>query len=221
MAITPLSIKNAALIMIGETKLQAGQGGKVAGLANEMYELAVDEEFEIGIDWKFAKTRAQLNLAEQMPAFGWTYAYEIPAGLGCRRIIAMVDADGDDYEYDWDREIIIVGEREVDVLVTNEPTCRVRFIRFRPLPAQWPAFFRKCVYINVAAMLVPSVVAEDQLYLSIKRVLQQARADAERINTLEQARTDGAGKNLDEGNNDVIASAGGSTTPTRNPNLIY
>ncbi len=61
MAITPLSLKNAALIMIGQTKLQSGASGKVAGLVNEIYDLAVDEEFEIGIDWRFATARIELN----------------------------------------------------------------------------------------------------------------------------------------------------------------
>lgn len=208
MPVTQKTIINAALIMIGTAKLQTIDVGKVAETARDMYDLAVREEFQNGIDWYFAMG-GPIELAPSDEAVsGWPYTFAVPAGLGVERIIAQVGEDDDSYKFDGEPRIVVVGDVEFDVWVTKTTPCFIKYVRYRAVAAKWPAYFVKCVYTNLAKSLVPSIVKKDEELIYWEGMLFNARRDADRINQDLSKVTDGAGNDINDGNTDVIDAAG-------------
>jgi len=208
MAITKTSIQNAALIRIGEKILQGQSAtGKAKRIVDEMYDLAIDAAYYLPVNWHFASTRKELGLHDPTsPAFGWDYMFDLPAGN--IRVIAMVDEQGDNWKYDFDQELYVnANGREFDVLLCNEPECRIRYIYKRLVPATWPAYFRELVILNLALRSITAITAKDT-YNSLYREYKQAFSDAKGVNAKLNDRVNLRGQSkYDEGNTDVISAA--------------
>jgi hypothetical protein len=214
----PIGIVNLALITVGSEKINSlSDATKSARLASTLYEQARNEVFDLPESWKFATSRATLAALSTAPAFGYDYQYILPSA--CRRVIAFVDADGDEIEYKYRREVadVIEGAAEVeyDVILVNESSCRIKYIRLRIDPAKWPAWFTKLVYLNLAMMLCEPLKGDKSKKAQIRQEMWvDAYQSAVTANAMEDVDVNSAGVPTDYGNTDVLDAAGESDIQT-------
>jgi len=111
---SPLDICNSALIKLGGRSITSlTQDIKEARLCNARYPFLRDEVLENGT-WKFAIKRASLAQLATAPAYGYTYAYQIPADC-----LSIIDVESP--EIPWDQE--------GDTIVTNNSTMKIKYVR--------------------------------------------------------------------------------------------
>ena len=212
MAIDDTSVINSALILIGEKKISSASSSSAkAALARAVLEDAKHEELSNGVDWRFATVVAsELSLSDFDPPTGWTAMFDLPAGLGIERILGPVNQAGENLTVTCKQAVFINGNREYNVLLANQDTMFIDYIRFRDLPATWPGYFRVCVKYNVAIGLCEDRSGDKGSYdrlsykLNGKNGLRiKAKAINNRLNWQAQAN----GVDINKGNQDVLASA--------------
>lgn len=174
---------------------------------------------DLPVNWKFLTSRVQLARMTTDPAFGtFNYQYVLPGNL--LRVIATIDEYGDDFEYKWRKEtaIVISGGREVetDVMLTNEETVYIKYLRLRTDTATWPGWFGRLVSIGIAA-LVAAPVKQGKWERKIELLWEQAYLKAQQSNAMEDVDVDANNRRIEKGNNDVADAAGIDilTTPYR------
>lgn len=164
---------------------------------------------DLPVNWKFLTSRVQLARMTADPTFG-TYNYQYVLPGNCLRVIATVDELGDDFEYKHRREVSVVisGGREIetDVLLTNEETVYIKYLRLRTDTATWPGWFGRLVSIGVAA-LVAAPVKQGKWERKIELLWEQAYLKAQESNSMEDVDVDGNNQRLEKGNKDVAEAA--------------
>lgn len=197
--VSETDIVNVALIMVGEAKINNLQENtKAARLAKSVYTIAVNEVFDMPVNWKFATTRIELSQLTSTPAFGYDYQYGLPPDL--IRIIAQVAEDNDDLEFKHRRETI--GKK--DVLLTNESTAFIRYIILRTNTAVYPAWFIKLIYLNIAVKLAQPLKQDDRKVQQFAQLLELATIDAEQSNAMEDVDVNQDQRRSDRGNMDIL-----------------
>lgn len=215
MALSKLAVVNAALMLNGAKKITSlTDNTKSARLANTMYEVARNEMFDLPIDFKFATTRTELSALSTAPACGYDYQYELPSG--CRRVLALVDEDGDKVEYKHRVELLVEtsGSQEIerDVLLTDQSEVFIKYIRLRENVAKWPAWFARLVILNLAIYLCEPLKQDKQKKNQLLMMYEDARLKAEEANGLSDADVSDDNVALDKGNQDVIKAASDEET---------
>lgn len=211
MAVTEIDLINAGLALIGAKKLTSVRDNtKAARLAAAMWEIARNEIFDLPIDWNFATARVELSAFGTDPAFShYDYQYEIPAA--CRRILAVVDEDGDEIEYEWRREVHIDTSteppREYDVFLTDQDEAFIKYIYLRANCAKWPAYFAKLVYINLAMLLCEPLRQDKQKKNQLLLMYEEAELKAKAANASENVDVDDDNVRRDKGNTQVVDAA--------------
>ncbi|GAG47792.1 unnamed protein product, partial [marine sediment metagenome] len=151
MSIGKTEVINAGLLLIGATKIIAlTDATKARRLASSMFDLVLRGVYDLPINWNFATCRTELSQLSTAPDFGYDYQYELPVNF--RRVIALVDEDGDEVEYKHRREVAIItsgsDEKEYDVFLSNKDEAFIKYIRLREDPNKWPGYFIKLVAID-------------------------------------------------------------------------
>ncbi len=86
-----VGICNSALIKLGaSTILSLTEGSKNANLCNEQYEKLRDDLLRAH-PWNFAAARQKLARLADAPAFGFAYAYQLPAAF-----LRAIEVSGND-----------------------------------------------------------------------------------------------------------------------------
>ena len=136
MAISKITIINTALIMVGEKTISSPtDNSKAAKLANQLYDLCVEESFDLPDNWKFATSRKELSELATTPAIGtFDHQYILPSEQ--RRVIALVALTSDDFEFRWRKEFVRINNDDFDVILTNEVNAYVKYIVLREDPAK-------------------------------------------------------------------------------------
>lgn len=165
---------------------------------------------DLPVNWKFLRTRIELARTTADPAFGtYNYQYALPGNL--LRVIAMIDEFGDDYEFPYRKEVSVVisGGREIetDVILTNETSVFIRYLRLRTDTATWPGWFGRLVSIGIAA-LVASPVKQGKWDRKIEFLWEHAYEKAQQSNSMEDVDVDTNSRRLEKGNKDVVDAAG-------------
>lgn len=113
------AICNLALLRLGEVPLGSiDENNKAANALRAIFEASRDIVLA-DHPWNFASRRATLAQLSETPAFGYAYAYQLPAQ--CLRVLGMV---GDEYNVDPALEYKIEG----DQLLTNESEAKIQYI---------------------------------------------------------------------------------------------
>jgi hypothetical protein len=209
-SISETNIKNAALALIGaDTITSPTDTSKEGKFSKELYPLAVRETFDYPINWAFAESRTELTQLTDAPDFGYDYQYELPSK--CRRVVALVDEDGDEVEYEWRREVYvkISGNREIeyDVFLTAQNEAFIKYIRERSDPNKWPGYFTKMVYTRLAVLMCAPLKAATQKKQQLINLWEEAVIEAKIGNGMESADVNDDSVNLDKGNTDVVDAA--------------
>lgn len=210
MALSQIDLVNAALLLIGAKKISSlTDATKAARLASSLYELARNEIFDLPIDWKFATTRAELSAYATDPLFGYDYQYELPAG--CRRVVAMVDEEGDEVEYEWRTEVVVtgagVGQKERNMLLTNQSEAFIKYIVIRTNLSRWPGWFTKLVYVNLAILLCEPLKQDKQKKNQLLIMYEEAYKKAEAANGMSDVDVSSDNIRFDRGNTEVVDAA--------------
>ena len=214
MAISKTTIINTALIMVGEKTISSpNDNSKAAKLANQLYELCVEESFDLPDNWKFATSRKELSELATTPAIG-TYDHQYILPPEQRRVLALVALTSDDFEFRWRKEFVSISGKEYDVILTNEVNAYVKYIVLREDPAKWPAWFVKLVYMNMAIKLAQPLSQDKRKVLQFAQLWEVSYFEAQMSNAKEDVDVDKHGVRVDEGNNDVIDAARNGVTGT-------
>lgn len=183
-----------------------GANTVAARLAKSLFATARLQVFDLPVNWKFATSRAQLTRLTTDPAFGsYQFQYKLPGN--CVRVIASIDLAGDDLEYRWDREVFVTesGGREIetDVLLTDQEEVYIKYIRLRTNTGTWPGWFARLVSISIAG-IVETPVKQEKWSRKIQFLWDEAWTKAQQSNSMEDARVNKDGVNLELGNTEVV-----------------
>lgn len=216
MADEELSIINHALVLIGaKTLASTTDNNKSARLAATLVAESRDEMLLLPTGrgheregWTFAMTRLQLTQFDEAPAFGFTFQYELPTNM--LGVPMMVDVGGDRLEYPFNIESFVDDEEnEIRVLLTDESVVYLKYTRQLTDYVLYPPWFKKLMYIDLARkMSVPirqakTSTKEDRLLLWF----EEAYAYAIVANQSMGARVNSEGRNLEDGNMDILDAA--------------
>jgi len=279
MASQALDVVNMALLLTGSKKLDnLSDDTKSTRLANEAYDDARNEMFELPYDWKFATIRAELTtlyrltvdtapadeawsagatitgstsgetayivsvesdtvylvngltddftdgeeltdgtnavdcatgypvVTELEPVSGFDHQYVIPSA--CKRLISMVNEEGDDVQYAWRREVLVdAAGNELAVLLTDEASdIFIKYIHLVETVSFWPAWFTKLVYINLAIILCEPLKQDKLKKNQLIVMFEQALEKAIEANGLEDTDVSSQGVPWDAGNTDVVSA---------------
>lgn len=88
---TEIDLCNLALSSLGDSMITSfTEGTQRAQLCALHYPIARDSCLAWGA-WKFARARAVLPRLAEAPAFGYSYAYQLPANPYCLHVLALVE----------------------------------------------------------------------------------------------------------------------------------
>lgn len=208
MAIDKIGIYNLAITLVGGAKITSLTGNsKEVRLANTLFDFSAHGMFGLPIDWRFATARAELSRLSDDPDSG-PYDYQFVLPEKCERVIAVVDEDSDDAQYEYDREVFVSGSTEYEVVLVNELTCFIKYIRYRVNIGSWPAWFARLVGLDLAILLCEPLKKDkqkkSQLYSLLTAPATGWLARAIQANAMENARTNQNNENLNAGNDDVL-----------------
>ena len=176
---TQLELINAALDQIGSSILTAAQfaaGTELrAAAAIRQWPMALSE-FLSDHPWKFAKTRTELTAEVSSPAFGWAYAYELPADFVT--LVALnedeLGSGSDLFEIEGNYLLTHVSAAQIEYIATPGSGTLAAFLNRMDSKAQ-AAF----VYLLASKLATP--IAKDGAQLSLtlyqlyKRIVNEAR----------------------------------------------
>ena len=210
------NIVNMALMLIGEEKinnLSLSGGSKSEILANTVFDQCANEIFALPYDWYPFKTRAELAEISTTPAFG-TYSYQYSMPDNFVRAICTCDECGDDIVYPYRREVLVTTvndqQRSEQVLLTNETEVYLKYIVRIDDIGQWPAWFNRMVYTNIAYVLSNPLKQKEELTINMFTLREQAIKEGVRANQDQDMNVDANNIDTDLGNTDVSDAA---TTP--------
>lgn len=223
MALDKIGIYNLAITLVGGAKITSLTGNsKEVRLANTLFDFSAHGMHVLPIDWRFATARAQLSRLSDDPSFGpFDYQFVVPSK--CERIIAVVDKDNDDVQYEYDREVYVNGDAETEVVLVNELTCYIKYIRYRVNIGSWPAWFSRLVGLDLAILLCEPLKKDkqkkSQLYSLLTAPSTGWLARAIQANAMENARTGTDNYNVNVGNTDVLDASISLTLTKRYKNV--
>lgn len=209
MAIDKIGVYNLAITLVGGAKITSLTGNsKEVRLANTLFDFSAHGMFALPIDLRFATSRAELSRLSDDPAFG-PYDYQFVLPNLCERVIAVVDEDSDDAQYEYDREVYVANDdTEIEVVLVNETTCFIKYIRYRINIGTWPAWFARLVGLDLAILLCEPLKKDkqkkSQLYSLLTAPSTGWLARAVQANAMENARTGAGNVNINAGNTDVL-----------------
>ena len=209
MAIDKIGIYNLAITLVGGAKITSLTGNsKEVRLANTLFDFSAHGMHALPIDWRFATSRAQLSRLSDDPAFG-PYGYQFVLPALCERVIAVVDKDSDDAQYEYDREVYVASDSsEKEVVLVNELTCYIKFIRYRKNLGTWPVWFSRLVGLDLAILLCEPLKKDKQKKSQLHALLTAPGtgwlARAIQANAMENARTNMNNENVNAGNTDAL-----------------
>ncbi len=209
--ISQTDIVNAGFAITGAKQVVNIDADTVsARLAKSLFKTERLRVTDLPVNWKFATARVQLAKMTADPPFGsYCFQYALPGN--CVRVIAMVDEFGDDFEYKHRKEtaVAITGGREVetDVILTNEESVFIKYLRLRTDTATWPGWFGRLVSIGIAALVV-APAKQGKWDRKIELLWKEAYLKAQESNSMEDVDVDSHNQRIEKGNMDVTQAAG-------------
>tara|TARA_B100000287_G_C20644690_1_gene784676 strand:- start:779 stop:1369 length:591 start_codon:yes stop_codon:yes gene_type:complete len=166
-------IANVALRLVGGTRITSlTQATPNANAVNDIYEQVRDDMLEF--PWNFATQRVELAQLSTTPAFGYDFAYALPADW--LYTISVHDNDGGYGTIDY-REEQVANQK---VLSTDRTSVYLTYVKKETDPNLMPASFRlalaSALARNLAIPLANSNVLEDQLAARAVKDLARAKS---------------------------------------------
>lgn len=116
--------------------------------------------------WNLASTRASLALLSTAPAFGYTYAYQLPANPFCLRALGIVGTDF--ANVDPTIEYKIEGRQ----LLTNASPCNIKYIARVTVEGAFTPSFCSAFSLRLAAEVAYKLTGNASLKSEIMKEYQ-------------------------------------------------
>jgi len=172
MALSVVEICSNALLKIGSTSITSLEDdSNPARLANRLYEPTRDALLREH-PWNFAIRRSSLARLSDAPAFGYDYAYQLPADPYCLRVLAMSDEEA---------EFVIEGRE----LLTDETTAKIRYIALIDDPAQYDALFVQALEAALAAEMAIPIMQDVKVADAMMKLKEYKLARARAMDGME------------------------------------
>lgn len=127
--------------------------------------------------WNFAMTRTMLPASATAPAFGWSYAYDVP--VDCLRVMPLTCDGGEESQ-------TIKHKVEGTQILANEPAPRpVRYVRRVDNTGQFDQQFTDVLAMALAQKASHFITGKASYAQQIGQQLQAAMQDAQGIDALE------------------------------------
>ena len=176
---------NRALIKLGvQTVTSEDEETEAARKAKIVFDTACRGEIRRHA-WSFAMARARLAADATTPAYGWTYAYQLPADwLRCVQV-------GDYYEFAHIRvaidQPVVPYTIEGQKLFTNlAAPLNFRYLRdLSANPAAWDACFFEAFAARLAMELAPTLTKSANMMARARQDYKESILEAKRSNAIE------------------------------------
>tara|TARA_Y100000310_G_C20670809_1_gene810174 strand:+ start:274 stop:867 length:594 start_codon:yes stop_codon:yes gene_type:complete len=157
MANSETNICNLALSEIGNYRITGLDDQSEEGIVCRLlYPVTRDEVIASpAIEWNIATGRAQLTEHADTPAFAWARQFQIPADPKILRVIAMVDSNDNSKTIPW--------AREGNLILTDDSTCYIKYIKQVTDPTQFPPLLYEAIYTNLASKLAVKIAKNPTL----------------------------------------------------------
>lgn len=157
MASSPVEVCNIALRRLGTNPIVSfTEGSKQSTLCASLYQPTVDRLLREH-EWNFAQFRVALNLLATAPVFGFEHQYSLPTNPLCLKVN---ETDPDDAEYDLENTFDVGTGAMVKVLVTDEPTLRIRYTGRVTDVSLWDASFLDVVAADLESQMARSLTED-------------------------------------------------------------
>jgi hypothetical protein len=155
-------ICNRALGRLGKGRIDdLVSGGDMALYCNQFLGEAIETVLSAR-SWYGFRARAQLARSTTAPAYGYNYAYALPAD--CVNLVGLDTLD------DWTREgaFVLTDAEEVYALYVPRPDT----------PASLPGYLKRAIGLHLAFLLTTPLASSDQLKAIIGSEVNAAMQDA-------------------------------------------
>ena len=147
MTTSDTDICNLALGHLGEARVSSLDEDTVAARACALHYGPVLNQVLRSHRWNFAAKRAVLTVNATAPAFGWSYAYDLPAD--CVRVLELNDSEFNDVS----DEYVVEGRQ----LLTDADKVNLIYIRKITDVAQFDALFIEALALKLAVALSETI----------------------------------------------------------------
>lgn len=171
-----IDICNQALVKLGSTRIASlTDDSKQAGALNAVYEVKLRAELA-AYPWTFAMDRAEIPASSTAPAFGWAYAYPLPADF-----LRMVEVG--EYYVLYQPDITLFALEGRNILCDEGSPLRIRYTKYVSNAGLYPALFVEALACRLAAEVAEDLTqslskreAAEQAYERAIRMARRANA---------------------------------------------
>lgn len=182
---TETELVNAALRKGGGAKRILALTDSVgsAGIAQDVLTSERDDLLRSGV-WNFAITRIQLGQLATLPAFGWSFAYALPAD--CERVVSVHDTSDGTGVVPYKVEALLQADGSyINVIATDASAIFLRYCRQVTDPNLMTASFRQVLILRMAKIFAISIAKSNPLYQALDAEEQKAFRQARGIDGIE------------------------------------
>lgn len=182
---TETEIVNAALRRGGGAKRILALTDPVgsAGIASDVLASERDELLRAGI-WNFTVTRVKLGQLTTLPAFGWAFAYGVPAD--CERVVSAHDSSAGCGEVPYKLESIQQADGSyINAILSDASAVYLRYSRLVTDPNLMTSSFRQVLILRLAKIFAIAIAKSNPLYQALDVEEQKAFRKAMSVDGIE------------------------------------
>lgn len=180
MAVSQVDIANRALTKLGAGRIIAlDDDSQASNTLSSMFDIVRDAELRKNL-WHFSKARAQLPALSEVPMFGFSHQYQLPADflrlieVNGRRCQPKPQLDG------W--YSIEAGR----ILISQSGPLRIRYVRRVEDPTLFDALFVEAFACKLAFESCETLTQSNTKKQTAAQEYEVAVADARRMNAIER-----------------------------------
>ena len=182
-----VDICNGALNQLGaSTILTLTEDSKNARLCNARYTQVRDSLFR-SHPWNCLIKRAELARDTEVPSWGFSYQFTLPAD--CLRLLTILN-----YDYDYKVE----GRK----VLANHGTVKIQYVSRIEDPNQYDELLRETISASLAADIAYAVTSSNPVASNMYSLFQDKLREARFVDA-----TEGQNTNPDNGQSDVIGAS--------------
>ena len=182
-----VDICNGSLNQLGaSTILTLTEDSKNARLCNARYTQVRDSLFRSHL-WNCLTKRVELAKDTEVPSWGFSYQFTLPAD--CLRVVTILN-----YDYDYKVE----GRK----ILANHGTLKIQYISRVEDPNQYDELLRETISAALSADIAYAVTSSNPVANNMYKLFQDKLREARFVDA-----TEGQNTNPDNGQSDVIGSS--------------
>lgn len=172
MRVTPVSIANQALFLLGAGRIDAMSDGSTnAVVCNQFYDVTKDEVLS-SYEWTCALYRTRLASVSGDHYSTWDYRYRLPVDPYCYRVVCLLDGEEyTDMPYEpW--------YKEGKYIYTNTSPCFIKYLGRVEDENDLDLNVVTCLVYALAAKIATKVVEDQKKAASMTQLYAMKRAEA-------------------------------------------